>query len=516
MSTQADISESLLRSSLTCLLVDSFGPVARPDEETTMLLREYVSNYSWWKKQHSQYWDISDHQVTIGKYKRCEPIAIFEEKSFGFKQSNSWTCDVPVSAYNSNSADLLKTLRSSKMLLLRRTDVNEGRSPRQFAIVMQGFQFKIFICTRFHKTSVIATEVYSGELIEGNFSEIKDSKELLGKILDSDLPIKAIHVFLALRLLLDEEASVARFDESDQSKQPIAGDHKATPMKPSKGKEKVQERLEEADTLENEAGPSMPPSPTNRYTNPNIPFLLAPIGISGLTKPYDDLREHCQGYIDLRPEPNCVKYEFNYIFTAERVSDDKVVLIKTIINTRSNEDVLATHVKLSSLPHATFLLDFIKGSEYMFLLFNYYYPLTINPECLYKCESLTIKMVLEIGLAISEFLLALHQLGFCHCDINPSNILTKSIINDQLSKDDVFICDYGGVRRFETEVSNIFGVTGFTHPLVDSLVYNTSNSRQIAIELEPAIDLYGFGATLNWLLSKTTRDSVLEDHTIVA
>ena len=126
-----------------------------------------------------------------------------------------------------------------------------------------------------------------------------------------------------------------------------------------------------------------------------------------------------------------------------------------------------------------------------------------TPLQLQKMGSLS--QVLDTFIQVGKGLDSLHYLGFVHCDLKPSNILT----ND---KGDVKIIDFGQTAKIATVKERIQGTPDFIAP-------EQVEKRPVTVRT----DVFNFGATLYWAVTnhkiptlynvkKHKRDALRDEH----
>lgn len=95
---------------------------------------------------------------------------------------------------------------------------------------------------------------------------------------------------------------------------------------------------------------------------------------------------------------------------------------------------------------------------------------------------------------IAEALASMHRLGWVHADIKPTNVVC--------SPDGAVVIDLGQAARVGTTKARVQGTPGFMAP-----------EQALRDAITPRTDIFGFGATLYWVLSGMSIPTLISGGT---
>ena len=115
----------------------------------------------------------------------------------------------------------------------------------------------------------------------------------------------------------------------------------------------------------------------------------------------------------------------------------------------------------------------------------------VNGESLDKAETRSLQETMNLMLQIAEALASMHRAGWVHGDLKPTNLV--------VSQDDIALIDLGQAARAGSKKERVQGTPGFMAP-----------EQLHRGEITPRTDIFGFGATLYWALTRSHIPTVID------
>ena len=112
-------------------------------------------------------------------------------------------------------------------------------------------------------------------------------------------------------------------------------------------------------------------------------------------------------------------------------------------------------------------------------------------------KSKSVSEVAQLMLQVAEALACLHRAGWIHADVKPTNLVQ--------SPDGIVLIDLGQATRVGLRKDRIQGTPGFIAP-----------EQVLRDRITQRTDVFGFGATLYWMLSGKTVPTVIEGEDLYA
>ena len=200
------------------------------------------------------------------------------------------------------------------------------------------------------------------------------------------------------------------------------------------------------------------------------------------------------------------KGKFGHVFLAERLKDNKLVAIKSVLKCNPTEEeykinrwestifnslknilhpnVIKAIQRYESEKNIFFVFEYIKGSDLKTYMKSYEYNKNIN----------SLSNVINITFQILKGIKCLHKYGIIHRDIKSANIMVNEDYKNEIKetpKDSVKIVDFG--------LSRILGKFEYSEDPYGSLCFKAPELIQ-HFKYNFKVDIWAFGVTLFYLV----------------
>ena len=187
------------------------------------------------------------------------------------------------------------------------------------------------------------------------------------------------------------------------------------------------------------------------------------------------------------------KGSFSRVFAGKKSNEDTVVAVKVIKSKNIDPGRLSKEIKALSLkpthPNLLNLVEYLPFKNSIFIVTDYCIDslLTIVKSSSER-SSLSVPQIDQIIYQIFSGVNFLHENGFIHCDIKPSNILITAEGNLKVG-------DFGEVREVP-----LFGSLKLSHP-VGTPGYQAPEVRNPPFVITFCVDYYSIGASICQLIT---------------
>ncbi|KAJ2998689.1 hypothetical protein HDV02_004220 [Globomyces sp. JEL0801] len=168
------------------------------------------------------------------------------------------------------------------------------------------------------------------------------------------------------------------------------------------------------------------------------------------------------------------------------------VVLKYVIDTNIALNEIQSLLHLNHIPHIAKLLNYYDQNNAKVLVFPKYSPISLKNVDLAKVALYTTQLI--------TILAQIHDAGYSHLDVTPSNIM----LDDHMH---LTLIDFGLARKFDDDIPAGCGTPGYIAPetYVGKESYGAADIYSAGIIIGQLLEIYLPGISLNYLGSKLVR-----------